>query len=154
MGLSRLVAAMVLLAAPTLAVAQDGASARAFVERLYRAYHGDGPDYLGHRAKAVFTPRLIALIRRDAALAHGEVGALDGDPICDCQDFEITSVRAEIRLAGPGRAVAVVRFRNFKDPQTVTLDLVDAGHGWRIDNIHSKSTPDLADYLRKHAGGR
>jgi hypothetical protein len=26
--------------------------------------------------------------------------------------------------------------------------------GWRIDNIHTPDTPDLAAYLQAHAGGR
>lgn len=148
-----LAACAALLAAPP-ALAQDAASAKAFVAGLYGAYHGQGPDVFGKLAKQVFSPRLLGLIRRDERLAHGEVGALDGDPICNCQDFEIKDVRVEAALSGPGRAQATARFRNFGKPQTVRLDLVAADGGWRIDNIHEEGTPDLADYLSKHAGGR
>jgi hypothetical protein len=152
---ARLVVALVLIASPAWAAMPDLASARSFVERVYAAYHGAGPDYLGRQAKAVFSPRILALLRRDAALTpKGDVGALDGDPICDCQDFAITDVRVDVQAAGAGRATATVRFRNFRDPFTTRLDLVTVGGEWRIDNIHSKSTPDLARYLERHAGGR
>jgi hypothetical protein len=133
----------------------DAASARAFVEKLYSAYHGDGPDYLGRLRSRVFSPRMVALLRRDEKLTpKGDVGALDGDPICDCQDFDINRVEVKLGPIRGGRTVADVRFLNFKDWQTVRLDLIAMGAGWRIDNIHTASTPDLAAYLQKHAGGR
>src|ERR1700743_2435568 len=93
--LTLLLAALFSIAA-TSAGAQDAAGAKAFVAHLYAAYHGQGPDYLGPMAAKVFSPRLLKLIRRDTALAHGEVGALDGDPICNCQDFEIKDVQVEV----------------------------------------------------------
>jgi hypothetical protein len=137
------------------AQAPDLASARAFVERTYRAYCRDCAVRFDREALRLFTPRLMALVRRDRRLTpRGEVGALDGDPICDCQDFDIRDVRVEVRPAGGGGAHAVARFRNLGAAQTVRLDLVATAAGWRIDNIHSPGTPDLADYLRKHAGGR
>jgi hypothetical protein len=147
---------LALATAPTAGHAQDAtASAQRFVEGLYAAHHGKGPDYLGRQAARVLSPRLRALVRRDVALTPaGDVGALDGDPICDCQDFQISHVRAEVRPAGAGRAVAAVRFRNFGRAQAVTLDLIAVGGAWRVDNVHSASIPDLADFLRKHAGGR
>jgi hypothetical protein len=137
------------------AAGADAASARAFVEKLYSAYHGDGPDYLGRLRGRVFSPRIVALLRRDEHLTpKGDVGALDGDPICDCQDFDISRVEVKLGQIREGRAVAEVRFLNLKEWQTARLDLVALGGGWRIDNIHTASTPDLAAYLQKHAGGR
>ena len=147
-------AAALALAASGAAAAADLASAQRFVEGLYAAYHGDGPHDLGRGARKVFSSSLLALIRRDQALAHGEVGALDGDPICDCQDWEIKDVRVAVSAAGAGRARAVADFRNTGDAITVRLDLVATPAGWRVDNIHTKDTPDLAAYLRQHAGGR
>lgn len=135
--------------------ADDSATARQFVERLYGAYRGDGPDYLGRQAARVFSPRLRALLRRDRELTpKGEVGALDGDPICDCQDFEISRVSVTAEAVRPHRARATAHFLNAGRRTTVRFDLVATADGWRIDNIHSPSTPDLAAYLRRHAGGR
>ena len=76
------------------AAAQDLGGAKAFVTGLYTAYaRHPGPDYLGRQARQVFSPALLELMRRDAARTpKGDVGTLDGDPICNCQDYEITSV--------------------------------------------------------------
>jgi hypothetical protein len=147
--------AAVVLAAPSVGAAQDLASARTFVEGLYSAYHGDGPDYLGRQASQVFAPGLLALVRLDKARTpHGDVGALDGDPICDCQDFEITKVVVTVEAAGPGRAAARAQFRNFGQPQTVRLDLLAVPGGWRIADVHTADMPSMARFLRRHAGGR
>jgi hypothetical protein len=135
-------------ATPTLA------SAQGFVEGVYRAYCDDckGPDFASPR---LLSPRLLALVRRDRRLTPpGDVGALDGDPICDCQDWMIRGVRVDIRAAGANRAVAAVRFRNTGRTISVTLDLLATRGGWRIDNIHSKSIPDLARFLSDHTGRR
>jgi hypothetical protein len=151
-ALAPILAGLMAVALP--AAAQDAASAKAFLTALYASYHGDGPDIFGKQAAKVFSPRLRDLIRRDRELAHGEVGALDGDPVCNCQDFDIKAVRVDATLTGPGRAQATANFRNFGKPQVVRLDLVSVAGGWRIDNIHEDGTPDLALYLTKHAGGR
>jgi hypothetical protein len=124
--------------------AQDLGAARAFVAELYAGYgRKPEPDYVGRQAAAVFSPRLVRLMRRDAARAKGEVGALDGDPICDCQDYEIKRVEIAVAAAGAGRATATVRFRNFGEARTVTLDLVRINRNWRVDDTHSAGTPSL-----------
>ena len=143
-----------LLAAAPPAHAQTADDARRFVSRLYAAYGRSQPDYLGQEARQVFSPRLLALIRRDARDAHGEVGALDGDPICDCQDWGHTGVeRLEVASRGAGHATAKVRFRNQGQTTDVTLDLVSLAGHWRIDDIHTKDTPSLVRYLQTHSGG-
>ena len=135
--------------------ASQRSEAKAFVLHIYGAYHGAGPEYLGRDATNVFSSRMLALLERDRALTpEGYVGALDGDPICDCQDFDISRVEATVRQIGPGRAMATVRFVNTGTPETVRLDLVLVRARWRIDNIHNRSTPNLAVFLQEHAGGR
>jgi len=77
------------------------------------------------------------------------VGALDGDPICDCQDQQITDVAVEAKPLSPGHVRARVRFRNFGRPQDVTLDLALGRHGWRVDDVHTRDTPSLIALLRQ-----
>jgi hypothetical protein len=141
---------------PAAAQTADLKAAQTMVERTYRAYCKGCRVDLDRHAGRLLSPRLMALVERDRRLTpKGDVGALDGDPICDCQDYAITDVRVAVK-AGPAadRATAAVSFRNFGEPQTIRLDLVAVAGGWRIDNVHSKGAPDLADYLQKHAGGR
>ena len=143
------VAALILALAPA-ATAQDLPAAHAFVAKLYAAYHGDGPDYLGGQAKAVFSPSLLRLLRRDrAATPAGEVGALDGDPICDCQDFGISKVEVTVEAVGAGRARATAHFLNFTEWQTIRLDLVAFQGHWRVNDIHSLDMPSLAAFLKR-----
>ena len=148
--------AALLLAWPFAASAQNLAQAQDFVAGLYAAYHGDGPDYLGRQAKTVFSPRLLALIRRDVARTRkGDAPSLDGDPICDCQDFEgLKLTDLKVAGAGPDHAVAAVRFRSAGETRTLRLDLVAVGGAWRVDDVHSADTPSLAAFLRRHSGGR
>jgi hypothetical protein len=145
--------ALIITLAP-VAGAQDLASAHDFVAGLYAAYHGRGPDYLGRQARTTFSPALLKLIERAAAATPAdEVGALDGDPICDCQDSGGLKV-TDITIAGGanGRAIATVRFRLPDDPRTLRLDLVAVDGHWRVNDVHSADTPSLAAYLRHSLG--
>jgi hypothetical protein len=136
-----------LLASP--AAAQDLGQAKAFVTGLYAAYGKDpGPDYLGKQAKEVWSPALLALMRREAASTpKDEVGALDGDPICNCQDYEITSVDTKVTATGATTARADVFFLNLGRRQLVSLDLVLVGRRWRVDDVHSQGTSSLVALL-------
>ena len=148
------VALAALLAIAGAAQAQSLADARGFVAGLYNAYAHSQPNYLGRRARQIFSPRLLGLIRKDARDAHGEVGALDGDPICDCQDWGQTGVEhLDVMPRGAGHARAAVRFRNLGRTTDLTLDLVSVGGRWRIDDIHTTDTPSLVRYLQTHSGG-
>ena len=137
--------------------AGDVATARAFVAWIYSHYPTSTRrptfDALGGAARrAIFASSLIALIDEDARLAHGEVGALDGDPLCDCQDdggmtFKVASVRS----ADPTHASAVIvrSYADSKAPEveTITLDLALTKGRWRVYDVKSKDTPSLRAML-------
>ncbi len=150
-ALRALAVLVALLASP--AAAQDLGAAKTFVAGLYAAYaKPPGPDYLGRQARATFSPALLALIRRDAARTpKGDVGTLDGDPICNCQDYEIRGVTVAVTPAALSRATAKVRFRNFGEPQSVTLDLAWTKAGWRVADVHAEGTPSLVKLLQDAA---
>lgn len=70
---------------------QDADSAKTFVESLYRQYtnHGKGINLSGRRALNYFTASLSTLIDADGkAAGPDQVGVLDGNPICSCQDWD------------------------------------------------------------------
>ena len=144
---------MIVAAAPAV----DIAGARAFVRSLYSHYptasRKDGFDAMDAKEMPrLFHPSLIALIREDERLAGDEVPALDGDPVCDCQDDgDMVFTVGEVRAVGPARAVArVVRRSHDKPPlEILTLDLASGPGGWRVWDIHSVDTPSLREFLIK-----
>lgn len=86
---------------------------------------------------------------------QGRGGRLDGDPICDCQDFErLTALSIKVRLTGPGRATAEVRFMNGSTRSALTYTLVAQGSDWRVADIASQDTPSLVALLAKANGGK
>lgn len=139
-----------LLSASIPAYAQTVVDAHAFVLKLYRAYEREpSPIYLGPQGRQVFAPALLALIERDAARTPaGDAPALDGDPICDCQDEEITKVEVTVAETGKGRAQATVRLLDVGKWRLVKLDLVAVHGSWRIDDVHTHATPSLVAFLK------
>jgi hypothetical protein len=139
--------AAVLAASPVQAQTFD--SARVFAQRLYAAYGTGDPEHLGRDADKTFSPALLALIRRDQDTAPpGEVGVLNGDPICDCQDFEGIELRSlSLAQTGPGRARVDVVLRFPSETRSMSLDLVAVKGAWRVDDVHSDDTPSLVKLL-------
>lgn len=142
------------LIALLLAAAIAGETPRAFLERTYASYRN--PDFSPlTKPEAIFAPPLIAAILKDERLAHGEVGFLDGDPLCDCQDTG--GMRSRIisvaRNAKGASALIQVHFEGTSDTREIRLKLVSTPSGWRIADVGTKSEPsllrDLLDANRK-----
>ncbi len=139
-------------------IASSGASAApaspvAFLESIYARYVPEGRPFnpLGIEAPRFFTPGLLALVRRDRIQARGEVGQLDGDPICACQDFgPLTGFHYTIGNQTPARTEVTAEFINQDKPTRVHFTLKPVSGGWRIDDIAEPGIPSL----RRLLGGR
>jgi len=145
-----------------LSVAQNHAppaapqSPEAFVRALYdRERHPTRADiqaFSGHRgAESIYSPSLLALIRRDIRMTpKGDVGKLDFDPICGCQDSDGLAVaKLQVYTSSEGRSdvVVLLHFAG-TDTQRITLRLLQANAGWRVDDIGTKDLPSLRKYLQ------
>jgi hypothetical protein len=135
----------------TAAAAQPAAdSPKAFMERTYAQYRDAKFNPFDHPDR-YFAPPLSSAIREDSRLAKGEVGYLDGDPICQCQDPDgmhasVTGVSAQ------GRDKAVVRVSigwSHDKPRPARFTLVRTRRGWRIADVGSADEPSLLDALEK-----
>jgi len=130
-------AACAAIAAPALAADE---SARAFVTAIYAAYKGKNtkgiPLDSEREIRRYFAPALADLIIKDGndAAKRNEVGALDGDPFVDAQDWEIAGFDIAVSEPAPGKATATVKFTN-DTPKIVVLDLVKIKNEWRISEI-------------------
>ncbi|MGN6208678.1 DUF3828 domain-containing protein [Asticcacaulis sp.] len=133
----------------------------AFLTRLYAHYSGKPADTsfspTGAQAPLWFDREMVGLMAEDTRLANGEVGALDGDPICDCQDFGTLSANIKIEqvTATTARASVIITETGAtyspaaRQPRTITYDLVMEDGDWRIHDIGTKDMPSLHDWLVK-----
>ena len=137
-----------MLIALLLAAAPPVESPKSFMARLYSSYRNTSFSPFKH-PELFFAPRLLAAINEDSRLAHGEVGYLDGDPICQCQDSSgmrpsITSVTrtsrdkavVHVSIGWPNEKARPVRF-----------SVVDTSRGWRIADVSSADEPSLLSAL-------
>jgi hypothetical protein len=122
----------------------------AYMERLYARY-GDpsfnpltNPDFY-------FAPKLATAIEEDSRLASGEVGYLDGDPICQCQDpAGLQAVVANERMIGADKAeVRVSIGLTGYQPRPATFRLVMTSAGWRIADVSSADESSLLRALEQ-----
>jgi hypothetical protein len=132
-----------------------GDGAEAFVRGLYAQYtpHGHPVAFGYPDAKAIVDAPMLEWLHRDQVKSKGDVGALDSDPVCQCQDWEhlkVDSVQSISR--GPGTATVEVSVEDGsgKDRwhQTVRFDLVQAGGAWKIHDIHAHDLPSLIALFR------
>ncbi len=109
-------------------------TAENFLRGIYANYRADGK---GVNGTDVYETSLLALMAADQQAANGEIGYLDGDPLCDCQDFDIRDVKLAINPAGQDRLDVTVSFRNFDERRTLHLLLLRSPHGWRVFDVLS-----------------
>jgi hypothetical protein len=99
-----------------------------------------------------YAPELRRLMARDAAYsrASGNVGAVDWNPFCGCQDFarNYRMVRITAAPRGQARAKVWITLRN-GGLQNFTLDMVQQTGSWRVADIHSADIPSLSAHLRR-----
>src|SRR5262245_15800974 len=126
------------LASAFAAPAQPGP--QEFIEAIYQKYVGEGAEGAAITDPATirryFTPAVAVALIKDQAVAakRGEVGALDGDPFIDAQDWKIADLKVAVTPAA-AKANATVTFTNFGDRRNVELSLLKTAAGWRIDDI-------------------
>jgi Protein of unknown function (DUF3828) len=148
-----LVATLMLL--PSCARAQNVDQARTFISGIYARYGhknaSDWPDTSGPGAAKLFSPSLLQLIRRDQRRTpKGDVGALDFDPICSCQDADgLKLASLDVKMGAPATAIAIamLHFPDAPDGIRVQLTLKWFASGWRIDEISTNDVPSLRKLL-------
>ena len=130
------------------AAAQPAESPKVFMERLYAAYRQTNYSPFTHPDR-VFAPRLLAAIKEDSKLADGEVGYLDGDPVCQCQDTGgMHPSVASVTRQGADKAVVRVSIGwEGEKARPATFNLVRTRDGWRIADVSSADEPSLLKSL-------
>jgi opacity protein-like surface antigen len=144
---------LLLGAAAAQAADATAASAERFLRGLYAQYTANGKPtpFLYPDARNIADPAMMALLKRDRDKANGEVGAMDSDPICRCQDWESIKVKSvQVTMLGENAATADVTMSDMGDTQKIHYSLVWTKDGWRIHDISTKDQPSLVAYLRTY----
>jgi hypothetical protein len=134
------VALMPFAAAFAASNAADVVSARAFVRALYDRYQRNGSFAVlaDEEEPRYFAADMLSLLRENTRLLKGEVGDIDVDPVCVCQDNDgmKTTIR-KVTMTGKGAARADVDIGWSSDRHItrVKMDLMHGSGGWRIRDI-------------------
>ena len=130
----------------------DEASPEAVVKALYAQHEIKSPFFQSENRALLdkfFTPTLATLIWKDARTSQGEVGAIDGDPLYDAQDFEIKGLAVHPAEVGDDTALVTVNFHNFGKKKRIVYTLVLARDVWRISDIRYGDNRTLLGILRE-----
>ncbi|HEX4860228.1 MAG TPA: DUF3828 domain-containing protein [Rhizomicrobium sp.] len=147
------VPALLLLAVTPSSAAPPTVTPEQFLRGLYAKYvpHGKPVAFVYPDAKNIVDPAMLKLLKHDRDMSKGEVGAMDGDPICNCQDWGTLKVTTlKVTMSGDSAASADVTFKDLGDVQNMRFSLVVVDGDWRIHDISTKDTPSLAAYLRDY----
>ena len=134
-------------------------AAKAFLVSVYKHYGagGIGVDSVGPDAPRYFHSSLVALLRADQKAASPDVGAIDADPVCACQDWNgIWNLVIDVKIDAPDHATAKVTFYladpkdNLKDSlRKLDIALAAENGAWRIYDIADQTDPTEPFALRK-----
>jgi hypothetical protein len=138
------------LAAAFLASAQPAETPRAFLERVYAEYRDEDYSPLAH-PRRIFAAPLVAAIAEDGRLSGDEVGYMDADPLCQCQDpDEMRPLIRQVLRPTPTTATAdIVLAFGASDRRALRIRLVRTRAGWRVADIATADEPSLLDSLRR-----
>jgi hypothetical protein len=144
----------------------DAADAKAFLDGLYAHYKTSNNNTFqpfDANQGEVLDADTIALMKADEKALNGELGDIDGDWLCDCQDFQSITATVTVQSATPTSAKATADFHDSMDaggkPKRDTFDLVKTPAGWRIHDMGTADQPSLRKVLqgeiaRLKAGGK
>ena len=133
-----------MLLALLLAASGPVETPKAYIQRIYASYQQPNFNPLDHPDR-YFTPDLAAAMREDARLAKGEVGYVDGDPICQCQDpggLRARILRMVRQTASKAVAIVLLDYPD-STARRVRFSLVRTKLGWRIADVSSAGEPSF-----------
>lgn len=110
----------------------------AFARAIFAQYVNGGPSELPPPPgqDPIFSRTMNALIGDDFRAANGEVGTIEVDIFCQCQDqdgFVVDSMA--VAQSDENTAGVSVVFTNMGNQQTAMLELVREGGNWKVDDV-------------------
>ncbi len=137
--------------AAAAATTADLDQARAFLAQVYATYYPDVPleDVLPD--DQVYAPALLAAMEANSQANDGEVGYLDADPLCQCQDTaqDLRQLAFTLTPLDGGRLRATARLADPVAPLALDLTLSRSQGQWRIADISTPAEPSLLKALER-----
>ena len=134
-------------APPPAIDAAAAAEAKAFLDSLYAHYKtskNNSFSPMGDNVAQVFDADTIKLLADDTKALKGELGEIDGDYLCDCQDFETITATVAVQAATPATAKATADFMVFDQKHHNEFDLVKVNGAWRVHDVRERDSADPA----------
>src|SRR5271169_117287 len=117
-------------AAPAAAASSDSADAKAFLDSLYAHYKTSKDNTFSPfdaNQGDVLDADTRALMKADEKALNGDLGDIDGDWLCNCQDFQSVTATVTVQSATATEAKATSDFTDTMDaggkPKHDTFDL-------------------------------
>jgi len=126
-------AAVLFLALPSLAIAEDDAAA--FAKSLYDLPNLWSDATADDAAIAKYLDADLGTLVRENYSKEDFENALDYDPLIQAQDFETVKATFDVEQQTETRAVVVTTVENFGEMSVVTLDLTKTADGWRLSDV-------------------
>ena len=135
----------------------DADSAKAFLDGLYAHYKSSSSGAtwapMDGNVREVFDADTVLLLAADTKALKGDLGEIDGDWLCDCQDWGSIAATVTVTEASANAAKAVAVFHDTQvtddHPRRDTFDLVKTPAGWRIHDMGTAQDPSLRAVLTK-----
>ena len=122
-------------------------TALALLQNLYSHYKdSDELDFSAYQTvPGWFDPAMTAVIMEDRRLADGDIGAVDADPVCQCQDYDGFTATFVTTASTDSTATIVASLHDKKTGAgpKITYQMVRIGNRWRIHDIASDDYPSL-----------
>ncbi|HEU5238428.1 MAG TPA: DUF3828 domain-containing protein [Pyrinomonadaceae bacterium] len=128
-------------------------SADALVKDLYKVHTQKRGPFYQTKSRALlykyFEKSLADMIWKDRVTSKGEVGALDGDPLYDAQDFDIKNFAIGKAEYEGTKARVPVTFENIGEKKSLVFLLGKGTTGWRINDIDYGQDRTLRGFFKK-----
>jgi hypothetical protein len=119
------------------------------VAQLYHAHRSSHDPLVETKLlDRYFDAPLLKLYLRDKQEAKGEVGRLDGDPLYNAQDFQISNFSISPPETVKGETHVTVRFKNIGKPTRIVYVLTHVGAAWKISDIRYDDGSSLKKILQ------
>ena len=147
--LAPLFALLILLAAGATATA---ATPDEVVAALYKQHATKTPFFQTKDRAALdrfFAKPLATLIWKDAQSSKEEVGAIDGDPLLDAQDYEPKNFVIHPATTDGKNATVEVTFTNYGEKKKLLFTLIPHASTWLISDIRYARNRTLLTTLQE-----